>query len=456
MTEQRELPEGVTWEEQMIRKARGLPRTEIVITHKDLNVVCVIRDASHYMAATKATAQVQSWDQEWDHKWRNLSYATSKELAAMQQAQKAQASLSVLQGILHDGLYANHNVGWKELESPFTEAKPSEPVRQSEPKRPVKPRDPEDEPIETDYKYQSGWMAIFFPSLRKEARQHFQYDHNRWREALEDAKRYPAQLEEWQKGSKQIREENKRAQAAWENAISEWQNRKEQHESTERDRIRSFKEAVNSRERVAVEDFFSIVLERSDYPDYFPHEFTLAYNPETKIIVCDYQLPSPGALPTLKEVKYVKSRKALTEKHLNKKDSQALYDSVAYQICLRTTYELFSADQFEALDLVTFNGWVREVDRGTGRDINPCILSLQATRQALEEIDLTRVEPKACFKSLKGVGSTKLHALAPVAPLLQLDTEDDRFIEGRSIANGLAEGTNLAAARLRTSNTGTL
>ena len=208
---------------------------------------------------------------------------------------------------------------------------------------------------------------------------------------------------------------------------------------------KAFKEAVASGERAAVEDFFSIVLERSDYPDCFPHEFTIAYNPETKILVCDYQLPSPGALPTLKEVTYVKTRKALAEKHLSKKDSQTLYDSVAYQICLRTTYELFAADQFGVLDLVTFNGWVKDVDRGTGRDINPCILSLQATRKALEEIDLTRVEPKACFKTLKGVGSTKLHALAPVAPLLQLDTEDDRFVEGRSIANGLAEGTNLAA-----------
>ncbi len=363
----------------------------------------------------------------------------------MRQTQEAQTSLSVLQNILHDGLYVDHNVEWKELESPFIEPKPPRPVFQLEPGRPVKPKEPGDEPIETDDKYQPGWEALFFPRLRKKAHQNFKYDHTRWQEAVEDVERYPAQLEKWQKESKRIREENDRLRVTWENAVSDWQNQKEQHESSERDRIRSFKEAVASGERAAVEDFFSIVLERSDYPGYFPHEFTLAYNPETKIIVCDYQLPSPGVLPALKEVKYVKTRKALAEKHISKKDSQALYDSVAYQICLRTTYELFSADQFGILDLVTFNGWVKDVDRGTGRDINPCILSLQATRQAFEEIDLTRVEPKACFKSLKGVGSTKLHALAPVAPLLQLDTEDDRFIEGRSIANGLAEGTNLAA-----------
>ena len=441
MIQQTELPEEVTWKEQTTHTARGLPRTEIVITHKDLNAIHVVRDASYFVAVSKAAAWIQSWNQQ----WRTQKLILSAQATAERRTQQAQAALHKLQGILHDGVHASCRVEWSELELPFTERKPSRPVLQGQLERPAKPEKAGDEPIETDDKYRPGWVALFFPSLRKEAHQHFQYDHNRWQEAVDDIRQYPARLEEWQKESTRIREENDRLRVTWESAVSDWQNQKEQHESTERNRIRSFKEAVTSGERSAVEDFFAIVLERSDYPDCLPQEFTLAYNPETKIIVCDYQLPSPGALPTLKEVKYVKSRKALTEKHLNKKDSQALYDSVAYQICLRTTHELFAADQFGILDLVTFNGWVKDVDRGTGRDINPCILSLQATRQALEEIDLTRVEPKACFKSLKGVGSTKLHALAPVAPLLQLDTEDDRFVEGRSIANGMTEGTNLAA-----------
>jgi restriction system protein len=234
-------------------------------------------------------------------------------------------------------------------------------------------------------------------------------------------------------------------QTKWKSEIAAWKKRKRQHETDQEARVSAFKEAVASGERSAVEEFFSIVLERSDYPEYFPREFAIAFNPVTKILVCDYQLPSPGALPTLKEVTYVKSRKALVEKHLSKKESEAMYDSVVYQTCLRTIHELFSADEFGVLDLVTFNGWVRDVDRGTGKDINPCILSLQVSRQVFEEIDLPRVDPKACFKTLKGVGSTKLHALAPVAPLLQLDIEDNRFVEARNIANRLSEGTNLAA-----------
>lgn len=446
MTQQVELPEGVTWKERTTYTARGLPRTEIVITHKHLNVVRVIRDASRYVAAEKAAAHVQSWDA----KWRDQYYMVEKEVAAMQQSKEAEAALRTLQGILHDGLRACHSVNWSELESPFTESKPSKPILQDQPERPTKPEEAGEEPLESKDRYQpesgASFLDVFIPSRwrkrREEAWQRFEHDHSKWEKAVEALERYPVLLEEWEKW---IRQGNERLLPKWKSDVATWENRKKQHEKDEKARVSSFKETVASGGRAAVEDFFSIVLERSDYPDCFPHEFTVAFNPETKILVCDYQLPSPGALPTLKDVIYVKTRKALVEKSLSKKDSEALYDSVAYQICLRTTHELFSADQFGVLDLVTFNGWVKEVDRGTGKDINPCILSLQATREAFEDIDLARVEPKACFKTLRGVGSTKLHALAPVAPLLQLDTEDDRFVEGRSIANGVTEGTNLAA-----------
>jgi len=439
MTWQNELPEGISWQERITHTARGLPRIEIVITHEHLNVFRVIQDASREVATKKALAQVQSWNA----KWRDQRYTVAGEVAAMLQSKEAQAALHTLQGILHDSLQTDHSIEWSELELPFPESRPT---FHPEPERPPEPETPGPEPSESEVRYQPGWNAplldLVVPSrrrrLKEKAQQCFDQDHSKWEKAVEALERYPLLLEEWERESRRIREENERLQAAW-------KSRGEAHEAKEKARVDSFKKAVASGERAAVEEFFSIVLERSDYPDYFPHEFTVAFNPATKILVCDYQLPSPGVLPTLKEVVYVKSRKTLSEKQLSKKEREALYNSVVYQICLRTIHELFSADQFGLLELVTFNGWVKDVDRGTGKDINPCILSLQASRGAFEDIDLSRVEPKACFKTLNGVGSTKLHALAPVAPLLQLDTEDDRFVEGRNITSGLAEGTNLAA-----------
>src|SRR5262249_17040888 len=52
---------------------------------------------------------------------------------------------------------------------------------------------------------------------------------------------------------------------------------------------------------------------------------------------------------------------------------------------------------------------------------------------------------KACFRQLKGVGSSKLHSLVPVAPIVRLRRDDGRFVSSYEVAHQLDEGYNLAA-----------
>ena len=61
------------------------------------------------------------------------------------------------------------------------------------------------------------------------------------------------------------------------------------------------------------------------------------------------------------------------------------------------------------------------------------------------DINLEQVEPKACFKKLKGVSAAKLMALQPVRPILQLNKEDKRFVAAHEVADGLDDSSNLAA-----------
>lgn len=58
---------------------------------------------------------------------------------------------------------------------------------------------------------------------------------------------------------------------------------------------------------------------------------------------------------------------------------------------------------------------------------------------------LELVDPKVCFKNLKGVGSSKLHSLAPIAPIIKINKEDERFVSSYDVAETLEESTNLAA-----------
>ena len=116
-----------------------------------------------------------------------------------------------------------------------------------------------------------------------------------------------------------------------------------------------------------------------------------------------------------------------------------------YQITLRTLHELYEADAADAIKAISFNGWVNSINKATGKSENKCILSIQANKEEFLEIQLSNVDPKMCFKTLKGVASSKLSTLTPIQPILQISRTDKRFIEGYDVAYTLDEATNIAA-----------
>jgi len=147
------------------------------------------------------------------------------------------------------------------------------------------------------------------------------------------------------------------------------------------DAIENRKKQYLSKVPDAIIDYCDLVLSSSKYPDYFPQDFDLDYNPETRILIVSYFLPSFDALPNIKEVKYVKSKDELVETYLSQSALNKLYDSLVYQVSLRTIHELYEADVITAIDSIVFNGWVKSIDKATGQAVIACILSVQANRQ---------------------------------------------------------------------------
>ncbi len=58
---------------------------------------------------------------------------------------------------------------------------------------------------------------------------------------------------------------------------------------------------------------------------------------------------------------------------------------------------------------------------------------------------MKNVDPKACFKNLKGVGSSKLAGISPIQPILTLNKKDRRFVESYNVSDQIDNATNLAA-----------
>jgi restriction system protein len=195
----------------------------------------------------------------------------------------------------------------------------------------------------------------------------------------------------------------------------------------------------------AVVTYIDLVLNASPYPDGFPAHWRLAYVPESRQLVIEYDLPGIEVIPTVKAYRYVKASDTITETARPQSQVKAQYASVIAQTALRVVDEIFEADRAGHIDAVVLNGMVDTTDPATGRSIRPCLLTLRTTRETFGELDLRRVDPAACLRHLGAGVSRNPEELAPVRPVLEFDMVDPRFIEETDIIGGLDERPNLLA-----------
>jgi restriction system protein len=239
--------------------------------------------------------------------------------------------------------------------------------------------------------------------------------------------------------------ELKTKQKQWEEEKSAFEKAQGKHNKT----IDKLKEQYKQKNATAVVEYCEMVLDNSEYPDNFPKKFELQYNETNGILIVDYQLPTINHIPSINSVRYIKSRDEFEEKVLSQSALSKLYDSAIYQISLRTLHELFEADTMNVLKAVSFNGFVTVRNPGTGHEETNCIISVQAQKESFEAINLQGIVSsqsyKECFKSLKGVGSSKLSTMTAVRPILELNKSDKRFRDHYDVADSLNDEMNIAA-----------
>jgi restriction system protein len=429
--------------------ARGSVSYSIEVSHHGLLKHRLIRGPAEEVVDAKVRLQAAEWDAQWAKKVAtdarlNMTYR-AKELAAARTA-AAQEALHALRETLVSSLSDSMAVDFDTLKdrSPFPKQSPAQPNRPQAPAEAFIPA----APLAKSPRYQPelGLLDKVIRSRRaeKEAAKQalFEADVRAW-EAQRDrlTAEYAAQMEAHHKQLATLETAHSEAMRAWEAERAAFKGKQaEQHKA-----IDGFRARYEAKVPEAITECCDLVLANSEYPDCLPKEFEFDFNGETGVLVVNYRLPAPADIPTLSEVKYVQSSDTFTEKHLSESNAAKLYDEIIYQIALRTLNELLEADQVSALASVVFNGFVTAVDKGTGNAVTACIISIQATKEALAAINLAKVEPKACFRQLKGVGSSKLHSVTPVPPIINMRREDECFVVAYAVADQLNEGFNLAA-----------
>jgi restriction system protein len=207
--------------------------------------------------------------------------------------------------------------------------------------------------------------------------------------------------------------------------------------------VDQFKNKYYAAEASAIIAYNTMVLERSQYPEGFPQVLRVAYAPESKELVIEYELPTPDIIPSVLECKYVKARDAIDEKPRKQTEIKDLYQDIVAATALRTIHEVFEADQGKHLVVVTLNEFVQTVDPTTGRDIRPCLVSVRVTRDRFDELDLSRIDKRSCLRNLGAQVSPRPDERVAVKPLIEFDMVDKRFVDGSDVIGELESRPNL-------------
>lgn len=235
----------------------------------------------------------------------------------------------------------------------------------------------------------------------------------------------------------------------YESALKDWENRKKQFEENQRkalDTVKELRSEYFDKETQAIEIYnFELLKIASESRNFYTYECELLYNPENKILAIEYLLPSIDSVSAVSEVRYVATKDVFEEKYLSKKDFTSLYDESLYQLTLSVINEIFQYDEADAIDSIIFNGYVKTIDKSTGENIQPHILSVLVSKSEFDKINLSQINVKQCFKNLKGISAAELASQTAIAPVIKIDKTDKRFIESKDIVSGIDDSINIAA-----------
>ncbi len=324
-----------------------------------------------------------------------LQIVEQKELATAKTIE-AQKSVQQLDRLLVDSVEVDYRFDWNSLIKKYPVPKP-------------KTRDVgrlPNAPLWLDFAPKLSLLEKTVPSFREKRQEAA-------RQAFLNAERT------WKKAKERNDLENTVASNEYLQACSAWDKQKKSHEQATVAEVNAMRDLYFSKDPATLNGYCKVVLERSIQFPAFPKAQSCDYQPDTHTLIVQYDLPAIGCIPQVQEVRYSENRKALETVRFPDTWLNEFYNQLTYKIAMRAIYVLFQSDAADALDSIVFNGNVRGVDRATGHEVNPCILSVQTSKKEFMELNLSQVDPKACFKRLNGVSSENMIGLEPVVPVMQ-------------------------------------
>jgi len=150
----------------------------------------------------------------------------------------------------------------------------------------------------------------------------------------------------------------------------------------------------------AVQEYVSIVLANSVYPDHFPVEHQFEFDASTAELKLRVLVPGPDKIPTIKTYKYQKSADEITTTNLSQKACKDRYSNAVHEVALRSVHEIFEADRRGIIKTISLEVGTVTIDPAIGREAYIPFVAVGAERDSFMEIDLSNIVPKATLDHL--------------------------------------------------------
>jgi restriction system protein len=241
-----------------------------------------------------------------------------------------------------------------------------------------------------------------------------------------------------------IEHERKNYNSECKKILNEFEKDKSKYESEFKNEKSEYKRIIkiyDSGDSKSITDFFKMHLTNLPRFGWWANKFDLQFDTNEGILLIELQLPF------LRDTDIYKTKESAYEEKLvpaTKKEAQTFIESILYLLILRHMWIALQVDYKKYINLICCNGHVVHDDPATGIERDDIIMSVSSNREDLIGIKLDRVEPKACFKKLKGVSASKLTELVPINPILKFNKSDSRFVKGQDVLDDVGE-KNLAS-----------
>jgi restriction system protein len=221
--------------------------------------------------------------------------------------------------------------------------------------------------------------------------------------------------------------------------LQEFEQRKRQYESDCQRATHPIK-SVHQRYREQTEDgvrnHFELALCGLSLPVPADYAWKVLYDQHDRVLQVNQCVPS------LADVSVVRSD---SKRPPAKRDAEAVLRRYVPAIALQLAKTVARNDLQGDVERIAINCWSRFFDPASGKLKDAFVASLTVQKQDILEINLQRADALEAFRALKGAYVYNVSEVVPIEPAIRLDKEDERFVAGRDVLDGLAQGQNLSA-----------